>query len=399
MLRASVLAIYLGGWVVYTLSLFAINQIWNLTFGLVSLVFSLRYLVADEKFTKLLPLKIFFIFSSAFVCAAFFSFLMGGGFPSLGKMLMFFSLFTFYFLLLGITPKDVCYFQRISLFCFFGANFIALFVLSQFNLVHFKFIPAVSWAFATSNNISFYVTLLAGLIVAVDCFRFGRPRLSLSVILLVFVLIHFSKAHFAAVLIGLALAYCFRFSLLSRIAVFLILFLLVFFVFGFGVSGLESWVLGLDVKPLTKIFYGLMEFPILVRSYGVVDALFLFVEDVGDSTRASIYRSAIENFGNIGLFGAPQYLVSDVFRGRDYHNTIFYISYEFGVLGLLGFIGMLCSAGKAIFGSAGSLRFFSIALFVYFLIRMLFISIDVYWLAIYWAVFIKILNIGKYKNG
>lgn len=402
MINGLVVSFFLGGWIVYSLAFFGINQVWNLTFGLLAFLCSLKNIIRPEENKNYqFSIKLIFLFSVSFFVIAATDFLIQGSFPSLGKSLMFLFLPVFYFLIMGINSVGLVAFQRAGVFLLVATNFVALTFLSQFSEAHFKFLPAVSWAYVTSNNISYFSTIVGALLLLVDYYRFGYIRKWMGFVVAILTLVHFSKSHFLSLVIAFSIAFILRMSVLAKFFIFIIFVFVLWGGVAIGVNGLESLVMDLNIKPLTKIYYGSIEFPALINIYGFFDALFIFVEDVGDPARAIVYRNALSNISLVGMIGAPDYVIQNVFSGKDYHNTFFYAAYEFGFLGLLVVAAIIMIVGKEVFSAKGKYFFFSVVVYLYFIFRVLFISLDIYWMVVYWAVYIRILGMcsdGKKEN-
>ncbi|WP_426223330.1 hypothetical protein [Psychrobacter sp. DWR1-2-3] len=279
------------------------------------------------------------------------------------------------------------------LYLYIVTNLIALFYFTKFSVAHSKFIPAVDWAFMTSNNISYHTTLL-GFFLLIFSYKIKKSLKLTFLVVFLFTIIHFSKSHIAFLMISLILSGL----IISKLKIKLsIVFIFSIILSIFKNLDIENIVIQMNIKPLSRIYYGLSELPYLIEANGWQEGLIIAVSDIGDETRADIYLNGINNLWKIGFFGSDPDLHNLVFNGRDYHNTLLYFAYEYGLIGLLFYfvfistIFMLSLSIKQRF-----IKFLLLSAFFYFIFRSFFISIDIVWITIYWFFILYISNIGDY---
>lgn len=398
MLLGAAPAIYLGSWLIYTFSFYGSGQLLNISFGFFSLFSGFLFyknLLNQHRFIKTtISFQIIFLIPLLFCIASITNFFITGNFSELAKFLMFLLLTFSFFLISSFSFKNIVWFQKYSIFFLIFSTILVVTIFTQFNLEHFKFLPKVTWAYVTSNNISYYSTLISALIIIADYCRFGRIRKWTLIFFLILSVIHFSKAHIFSLFISYLSAIFIRTKLKNKILVIIYIFIFLLFINFLGFDFFEKIVINLDIKPLTKIFYGFSTLPDLYRNYGFLNAFFYFIEDVGDVSRSIIYKNAIENLSYIGLVGVPPQIIETVFNGKDYHNTFFYALYEFGYLGFFSLILILLLISKDIFSEKGKASLFATIIFIYFIIRIFFISMDIFWFVIYWSIFIRMLKVS-----
>lgn len=371
-------ALYFAGWLVFSFSFFGIAHAY------LFLCASLFFLFSGTGGWRLLPwadpvLLGIPMASTLMAMLSLCNFLVSGEFAYVAKALLYFVPILFFVVLPQIQWKRLAY--LLLLFAVL-TSVLSVTFFSYFHMAHFKFVPRYGFAFVTSNNISFYLTMLLCMVFVVARWV-GFKSYLLFPLLVASVLIHFSKAHIASVLIAASLSMFFMMRWGGRAVVFLS-FLFVLLLGWVGEGFVLSFVHSLEVKPLIQIVEGLYEAPALVGRFGW-QGLLLLVEDVGDVGRAGVYLNGFGNISQLGVLGGSDQLVSATFGGMDYHNTFLYVSYDLGVLSLVVF---LLSIGSLFF-VAGALdrqhKFVYVFIVFYSLIRMFFISVDVSWLYSYFV--------------
>jgi hypothetical protein len=373
-------ALYFAGWLIFSFSFFGVAHAY------LFLCASMFFLFSGTRGWRLLPQADSVLFgiplaSAMMAMLSLCNFIFSGDFAYVAKSMLYFVPIVFFVVLPQVR------WARFVLFLLFFAvltSLLSVTVFSYFHPAHFKFVPKYKFAFVTSNNISFYLTMLLCLVFVVARWTGFKSYLLFS-ILVFSVLMHFSKAHIASVFIAGALSIFFMMKWGGRTLV-LLLFLLFLCLGWAGEDFVRAFTHSLDIKPLIQIVEGLYEAPRLVDRFGWQGLLFL-VEDVGDVGRAGVYLNGFGNISQLGVLGGSDELVFSTFRGMDYHNTLLYISYDLGVLSLIVFLLSMASLFFVAGRLGGQFKFVYVFIVFYSLIRMLFISVDVSWLYSYFVFF------------
>ena len=397
MLVGLIPAVYLSSWLIYTFVFYGAGQLLNIFFGFVAIFigwqhFANSYFQGRNAKTTI-SFQLIFILPLIFCLSSLINLVESSHYSDLAKFLMFFLLSTSYLIVVSFNEKNIISFQRILIILLIFSTTIALTIFTQFSFEHYKFLPKISWAYITSNNISYYSTLIAALIILTDYCRFGKIRSGIIICCLVLALIHFSKAHYLSLAIAFLLAFFIRARLKYKIFILFCFFIFTLIIQLLGFEFFEDVVLATGIRPLRNVFYGFTSFPELINKYGFFDAFFNTIEAIGGITRAIIYKNAFDNINHIGLFGVPSEIVTKIFDGRDYHNTFFYVLYEFGYFGFFAFFIMVSLIAKEVLSSKGRMTLFATTMFIYFILRVSFISMDIFWITIYWTIFIMIMRI------
>lgn len=274
-------------------------------------------------------------------------------------------------------------------------NLLALLYFSKFDVYQAKFMPAVDWARMTSNEISYYTTLVGILLIA-HSYTINR-RLKFTIFLVsIFTFIHFSKSHIIILLISIIVSAFIISKVKHKLTIVLIIFLISVIL---STMNLENLIYSLDIRPLNKLYYSFNELPDLIEGNGFYQGLLLFTADAGDATRSYIYRNGIENFGLISIYGSAPSLIQNVFHNKDYHNNFLFLSYEYGIIGIIYYftstILVLFAAIKV------KDRFFKLLIltaFFYFSSRSFFMTVDTIWIIIYWYIIFHLYYFKAYNE-
>lgn len=384
--------LYLNFWIIFSLNFYGAAQVVTIAFMFVFLLYAGSYNNISKNYFNVQRIDLIMIFLVILLFSNIGSFFLYGEFSYLARSFYILAPFIFFF---SIRKLKIINYKKIYSFMvglFLISNLIAIFYLTTFSPAHFKFIPAVSWAFITSNNISYHVTLLSLLLLVFSvCFNY---KFKLSLILAIFFsCIHFSKSHLVFLIVSLIVSWFILTKNINKILFIILFYILGMFSYFFDLKG---FVDNLDIKPITRVYYGFSELPFLIQVNGWSDGIILFISNVGDETRSSIYLNGFGRINEIGLFSADPSTYNSVFNGRDYHNTILYILYEYGMLGGLFYFLFLFGIIFAIYGVKNiSVKFILITAFIYFFFRSLFISADIVWITFYWVLIFYIYYLSK----
>lgn len=383
--------IYLNFWILFSLNFYGAAQI--VTLGFMVLIFIyIGTTKNSENYFNVKRIDLILIVSVILLFSNLGSFFLYGEFSYLARSFYVLAPFILFLVVKKIKITNYKKFYNLMVGLFLISNLIALFYLTTFSPAHFKFVPAVSWAFITSNNISYHVTLLSFLLL-VFSYSF-KYKVKLSLVLgVVFSCIHFSKSHLVFLILSLLISWFILSKIIYKISIVVSLYILGVLIYYFD---LKSFVDNLDIKPISRIYYGFTEMPVLIQVNGWRDGLLLFISDVGDETRSNIYMNGFSGISEIGLFAADPNTYYRIFGGRDYHNTILYILYEYGMLGGLFYFLFLFGILFSISGVKNiAVKFLLTAAFVYFFFRSLFISADIVWISFYWLIIFYIYYLSK----
>lgn len=384
-----VLLVYLNLWFFYSFNIYGLSQFVTILM-IVPLLFCFKYSVKDyfkiNKIDIILLLPIFLVFSN------FLMFIFYAEVSYLARIIYVAVPIVIFFVSKNFNMSNGLRGLDLLIFLFVASNLFSLFYLSEFNEVHFKFMPSVSWANMTSNYISLYSTLIGFLMLAFSLALKKRFKLVLM-LSLIFSLIHFSKSHVVFVILSLI----FSAFMVSRFKIKITIALISFFL-GCVIYAMDVgyYVDILDIKPLTRLYSGIVGFPNFVVVNGWKDGILTFISEAGDDTRAGIYLNAYYGLNDLGGLGLSPNESFNVFGGKDYHNIFLYLVFEYGVMGIVYYILLNLYILWLIFSvRMQSIKFLMLASFIYLFLRSMFISIDLVWFLIYWFVFFQLSYLVK----
>lgn len=382
---------YLNMWMVYTINFYGTAQIFTLTIAFIFFINIVPSRIKNFKVKKintilLLPLLLFFSDVIQFFQTANYSHI-GRSIFLLSTVILFLSKPTIKF-------KNPIKILNFFIIAYIMTNILALTYFTNFSVAHSKFLPAISWAYMTSNNISYYVTLLGLMLISFS--RVINQKSIITILLFIFfTFIHLSKSHIVILLVSILLSTILIAKLKVRLILSVVLFVLILLS---QFVNLRFIVDNLDLKPVSRIYYGFSDLPSLINANGWQDGLILLVSEVGDDTRANIYLNGFNNLYRIGFFGSDPFLSNILFNSRDYHNTFLYLAYEFGIIGIIYyFLFNLIILKLSLSIVNKQLKIIFLTSFFYFNFRSFFISIDLVWILIYWYLLFHIYYLGK-KN-
>lgn len=386
-----ILIFYLNMWMVYTINFYGTAQIFTL---LIASIFFISIVPSRIKNLKIKKINIVLLLPLLLFLSDIVQFFQTATYSHLGRSVFLLSTVILFFSRPTIKLKRPMKALNFFITAYIISNLLALTYFTKFSIAHSKFLPAVSWAYMTSNNISYYVTLLGLMLVSLS--RVLNQKRTITIFLFVFfTFIHLSKAHIVILVVSILLSALLVAKLKVRLIMLATLFISILLT---NIVNLQLIIDNLDLKPLSRVYYGLSDLPRLIDANGWQDGLILFVSEVGDDTRANIYLNGFNNLYKIGIFGSDPSLSNILFNSRDYHNTFLYLAYEFGIIGIIYYLSFNFIILKLSLGVTNKqLRTIFLISFFYFNFRSFFISIDLVWILIYWYFLFHIYYLGK-KN-
>lgn len=386
MLLALLLLVYLNLWLSFTLNFYGTAQIYTVLISLISLIF---IPINNQSSIRLKNYHTILLLPVILIIANIFSFFIYGEVSTLARCIY---LLTPCILLLSVIDLRITNpvkFLNYFLFLFIVTNLVSVTYLSTFSIAHSKFIPAVDWAFVTSNNISYHTTLLSFMLII--CAYLSKKLFKTTVcIVSIFSLIHLSKSHISFLILSILISLIIQSKTKVKISVF---FLSIFLYLVILTLDINSIVDQLDLKPISRVYYGLVDLPYLIDANGWKDGLLLSISEIGDETRSDIYLNGFNNLWQIGIFGSDPVISESVFNSRDYHNTFLYLAYEYGLFGIIYFIVFNFTVAYQTFKLKNRLlRFLASSSFIYYLFRSAFLSIDLVWICVYWFLLFFLCN-------
>lgn len=386
MLLALLLLVYLNLWLSFTLNLYGAAQIYTILVSLISLLF---IPISNNSNIRLKNYHTILILPIILIIANIFSFFIYGEVSNLARCIYVLTPCILLLSVINLKVTKPVKFLKYFLFLFTITNLVSVTFLSTFSIAHSKFIPAVDWAFVTSNNISYHTTLLGFMLIS--CAYLSKKLFRTTVFIVsIFSLIHLSKSHISFLLVSILISLIIQSKTKVKASVFLLSILFYFIILTLDI---KSIVDQLDLKPISRVYYGLVDLPYLIDANGWKDGLLLSISEIGDETRSDIYLNGFNNLWQIGIFGSDPIMSESVFNGRDYHNTFLYLAYEYGLIGIIYFIIFNFTIAYQIFKLKNRfLKFLASSSFIYYLFRSVFLSVDLVWICVYWFLLLFLCN-------
>lgn len=386
-----IILFYLNMWIVYTINFYGTAQIFTL---LIAFIFFINIVPSRIKNFKVKKINTILLLPFLLFFSDIIQFFQTTNYSHLGRSIFLLSTVILFLSQPTIKLKNPIRFLNFFIIAYIITNILALTYFTNFSVAHSKFLPAIGWAYMTSNNISYYVTLLGLMLISLSHVINQKTTITMLLFIL-FTFIHFSKAHIVIMLVSILLSIILIAKVKVRFTLSILLFLLIIVI---QFVNLQLIVDDLDLKPISKIYYGFSDLPNLINANGWQDGIILFISEVGDETRANIYLNGFNNLYRIGIFGSDPSLSNILFNSRDYHNTFLYLAYEFGVIGIIYYFAFNLIILKLSLNIVNKyLKVIFLTSFFYFNFRSFFISIDLVWILIYWYLLFHIYYLGK-KN-
>ena len=366
------LALYMGLWPLSAGSGYGLSQILNFLLLFVVIILLVLAIVTRKLVSIKLNMSLCMFVIAPMIIASIYvvsSFKNGFDLISLAKAALWLTP-----LLIVVALWNVGINKSLMIKVWFGvgliSNIIITFFIASFDPAVGKFYALLPGFEISSNTLSVYL-VFSVVIPAVFLFK-STSALRLYLIM---PFIHFSKSHVAIYIVSVIFGSCFSkrrmFLLLCAGALLIFILILV----GANADEIRIFIPVYLVKSVGKLVIA-CEIVYNFFVLGELPVFSVFISQVGDGLRASIYNAALSNLEVAWPLGATPEEIDQIFSGYDFHNMFFFFYYQTGIAGLLLYLAIIFAPLHIANKADKRIRFLVGFSCSYLLARGLFISID-----------------------